>query len=306
MLIGGAGDDAMDGGLGTDTVVETRDADFALTDTSLTIGAEGEETLSSIEAANLTGGSGNNSLTASNFTGAVVLDGGAGNDTLRGGTGADELIGGAGDDAMSGGAGNDAMRRRRDRHGGRDPRRELHLGQHEPDHRAEGDDTLSGIEAARLTGGPGSNALNAPSFTGAAVLDGGAGNDTLRGGAGADVLIGGAGDDAMQGGAGNDQYSGGPGTNTITEASTGGDADTIVETCDADFALTDSGLTWIEGRDQAGVGTFLGNIEGVRLIGGHGDNRLRHLRARRRYHLRGRRGRLRHVGGRPPRRHSRM
>ena len=135
-------------------------------------------------------------------------------------------------------------------------------------------DTLSGIEAARLTGGPGNNALNAPSFSGAAVLDGGAGNDTLRGGAGADVLIGGSGDDVMQGGAGNDQYSGGPGTNTITEPSTGGDADTIVETCDSDFALTDSGLTWIEGRDQAGVGTFLGNIEGVRLIGGHGDNRF--------------------------------
>ena len=128
MLIGGAGDDAMDGGLGTDTVVETRDADFALTDTSLTIGAEGEETLSSIEAANLTGGSGNNSLIASNFTGAVVLDGGAGNDTLRGGTGADVLIGGAGAaaDELIGGAGTDTVVETRDAN--------FTLDRHEPDH----------------------------------------------------------------------------------------------------------------------------------------------------------------------------
>ena len=85
VLTGGLGKDIINGGGGSDTVVETRDANFTLANTRLTIGAEGEEILSSIEAAHLTGGSGNNSLTASSFTGAVVLDGGAGNDTLRGG-----------------------------------------------------------------------------------------------------------------------------------------------------------------------------------------------------------------------------
>ena len=55
-ISGGAGNDTIQGGAGTDTVVETRDANFTLTDTTLTIGAEEVDTLSSIEKAQLTGG----------------------------------------------------------------------------------------------------------------------------------------------------------------------------------------------------------------------------------------------------------
>src|SRR5207248_2687306 len=96
------------GGLGTDTVVESGNVNFVLTNSSLT--GPGQDTLSSIEQASLTGGVGNNVLNASAFTaGSVTLDGGAGNDTLHGGAGNDVLIGGPGDDNLQGGAGRDIL-----------------------------------------------------------------------------------------------------------------------------------------------------------------------------------------------------
>jgi hypothetical protein len=108
VFTGGLGKDTISGGSGVDALVETRDANFTLTNTSLTVDGVSEDTLFSIEAARLTGGPGNNTLNASTFTlGATVLDGGAGNDTLRGGSGADVLTSGAGDDALYGGAGDD-------------------------------------------------------------------------------------------------------------------------------------------------------------------------------------------------------
>src|SRR5207249_10777502 len=56
-----------------------------------------------------------------------------------------------------------------------------------------GTDTFTGIEAARLTGGPGDDALDASAFPGPVTLDGAAGDDTLTGGAGDDRLVGGTG-----------------------------------------------------------------------------------------------------------------
>src|SRR5207244_10988166 len=55
-LTGGGGADVLTGGGGVDKVVETRDADFTLTDSTLTIGSDGADTLSGIEQAVLTGG----------------------------------------------------------------------------------------------------------------------------------------------------------------------------------------------------------------------------------------------------------
>ncbi|MEZ5303792.1 MAG: SdrD B-like domain-containing protein [Verrucomicrobiales bacterium] len=119
---GGEGDDDFDGVAGTNTVRESRDADFTLTDSKLTIddGATVEEdNFSNIQSAYLEGGSGGNLLDASAFTqGGVTLDGGAGNDTLLGtakndvllgGDGNDTLDAGAGDDSLTGGAGNDVL-----------------------------------------------------------------------------------------------------------------------------------------------------------------------------------------------------
>jgi hypothetical protein len=62
-------------------VVESRDADFILTDYTLTIGADSPDTLYDVERAELTGGGSANILDASAFTlGSVVLVGGGGED----------------------------------------------------------------------------------------------------------------------------------------------------------------------------------------------------------------------------------
>src|SRR5262249_10701731 len=98
---------------GINTIQETRDGNFVLTNTSLTITtASGTEvkTLTNIQEAVLTGGAGNNVLDASTFTaGPVHLLGMDGNDTLLGGYGNDTLEGGNGDDLMFGGAGSDVL-----------------------------------------------------------------------------------------------------------------------------------------------------------------------------------------------------
>jgi CHAT domain-containing protein len=80
-LSGGGGADILEGGTGSDRVVETQDANMTLTDTSLVIGDLGTETLSSIEAATLTGGAGVNNFTVSNWSGTATIDGGSGDDT---------------------------------------------------------------------------------------------------------------------------------------------------------------------------------------------------------------------------------
>jgi hypothetical protein len=90
-LTGGTGADVIDGGNGSDTLVESRStqSDFTLTDTALTIGSEGTDTLSSIEKAILTGSSFAETIDASGFSGPVTLASGGGIDTLRGGDGND-------------------------------------------------------------------------------------------------------------------------------------------------------------------------------------------------------------------------
>jgi hypothetical protein len=222
------------------------------------------------------GGTGTNTLDYSARTMATFVDlnsttsgiiniqnviGGSGNDSLTGNDGDNVLTGGPGSDTINGGGGTDTVAETRDANFTLTNTR-LTIG-------AEGNDILTGIEAAHLTGGPGSNALNALNFTGRVVLEGAGSNDTLTGGPGSDLLIGGAGDDAMTGGMGDDEFRGGPGANTITEASTGG-TDTVAESSDGDFALTSTGLVWSEGSDNAGLG--LSRIERFRLTGGQGDN----------------------------------
>ncbi|MDK9703142.1 MAG: DUF4347 domain-containing protein [Sulfuritalea sp.] len=105
---GGAGNDIVSGNGGIDTIVESRDANFTLTDVTLTIGSE-VDSLSGISWATLTGGAGNNTITATTFSGSVTLSGGAGDDILTGTAQGDVLIGGAGNDLVSGGAGNDSL-----------------------------------------------------------------------------------------------------------------------------------------------------------------------------------------------------
>lgn len=114
-LLGGAGDDILTGGTlgdyigggdGTDEVRQTVGSQ-TLTDSSLT--GAGTDTLSSIEQASLGGGSGNDTIDASTFSGSVTIVGGAGNDVLTGGYGEDNIRGDAGIDTLVGGDGFDLV-----------------------------------------------------------------------------------------------------------------------------------------------------------------------------------------------------
>jgi len=92
-LDGRRGDDMLDGGAGNDTLLGRRGADKLY-------GGRGDDALSGDGGDDrLFGGRGND-----------LLEGGAGNDVLRGGRDDDVLIGGAGDDVMRGDAGADTFR----------------------------------------------------------------------------------------------------------------------------------------------------------------------------------------------------
>ncbi|MBW4612607.1 MAG: calcium-binding protein [Desmonostoc vinosum HA7617-LM4] len=160
-LTGGVGNDVLAGGLGFDRVVESGDVNFTLTDTKLT--GNGVDTLNSIENANLTGGSSDNILDASGFSGGVRLSGGFGNDQLKGGAKSSILFGGSGNDTLIGGAEGDSL-----------------FGDN-------GDDFIQGAGGNdQLKGGDGND-----------TLKGDAGDDDLRGENGNDVIDGGSGFDSI-------------------------------------------------------------------------------------------------------------
>ncbi len=76
---------------------------------------------------------------------------------------------------------------------------------------------LAEVDRVILQGGSGNNRLDARTFTGTAVLDGGLGNDTLLAGSGRSILIGGKGTDTITGGANQDIVIGGTVTLNILQ-----------------------------------------------------------------------------------------
>ena len=152
---GGDGNDILNGGAGFDRVEDNADVNLILTDSQLT-GGRGTDTLSSIEAARLGGGAGNNLLHAGLVNNMnVTLLGAEGNDSLYGGAQADVLYGQMGNDRLESRGGDDTL-----------------IGNFGDDglYAGDGDDSLNG--------GNGND-----------VLKGEGGNDTLIGGAGNDLLI---------------------------------------------------------------------------------------------------------------------
>jgi Ca2+-binding RTX toxin-like protein len=260
-LTGGAGDDTLTGEGGTDRVVESGDVNFTLSNTSLT--GNGSDVLDTIEQASLVGGAGNNTLRASAFSGPVTLDGGAGNDLLVGGPAADSLIGGLGNDTLNGGKGNDTL----DGGAGTDQlvaSGNANLTLTDASLTGLGTASLLGMERAILTGGTGSNRLDASAFSGPVTLVGGAGNDTLIGGPRADSLNGGSGNDSLVGNGGNDTLTGGTGNDTLNG---GAGINRLVESADVDFTLTNTSLSGL-GSD------VLSGITRAHLTGGPSNNRL--------------------------------
>ncbi len=307
---GGLGNDVLDGGTGTgDVLVESADANMTLTNTQL-LGI-GTDTLAGFESANLTGGTGNNTLIATAFSGPVTLNGGDGNDTLlgatafvnllNGGNGDDSLKGGNFKDTLYGGAGNDSLLGMgdNDKLFGEDGNDTL-LGGTGNDTldgglgtgdlvvdsgnvnftltnallTGNGSDVLVGIETAQLTGGISNNKLDASAFTGNVTLIGDAGNDTLIGGSGNDSLRGDVGNDSLKGGDGNDSLNGG--NDTLVS---GLDNDTINGGNGNDTLIGGIGndaLSGYAGNDVlnggAGNDTMYGGDGNDMLLGGAGND----------------------------------
>ena len=216
LLTGSAGVDSLLGEDGVDRVVEAGNFNFTLTDASLTSSGTGGsvDALDSIETAQLTGGSGANTLDASGFhQGSVTLSGGAGKDILIGSASNDSLNGGSDDDQLRGGAGNDSLTGEAGKDtfdGGTDTDRVVEIANVNFTITAAGltgngtdtfaADTVSGgssIEEASLTGGTSGNTLTVNGFAGHVTLAGAGGSDTLTGGANNDSLDGGEGTDVL-------------------------------------------------------------------------------------------------------------
>jgi Ca2+-binding RTX toxin-like protein len=263
------------GGTGGPDALSVRgaDRDLTLTDTALTTTNGQLATLSGVETAALAGGKRNNVLDASAFSGRAALDGGTGNDQLLGALGGGVLIGGKGDDVMTvalanttvtGGAGFDAIVLSADANLTLTSKSAAlaSLVATGPASAVLATDPINGVEVGGLTGGDGDNVLDASTFRGQVILDGGKGNDRLFGGPQNDLLDAGDGDDTLTGGGGNDVIDGGPGT------------DVLIEAGDLSFTLSNSQLlaTSLKGKPLAT--DILTGIDAAGLTGGAKNNTL--------------------------------
>ncbi len=218
-LSGGGGTDSLDGGDGIDRAVLSFTA--LSSDISFTLGTTqtiGGMTLANFESAQISGGSGNDSLVGGDRADSFMGNGG--NDTLIGGDGNDNLSDTTGNNSLDGGAGSDNLLTSS---AGNDTL----LG-------GAGDDTL-------ITQGGGSDSLDGGDGTDIAIVNlNSAATDlsitfvpgavqtietavladfervSLTGGSGNDTLTGGGGDDSLDGGGGNDSLTGGGGSDTVT------------------------------------------------------------------------------------------
>ena len=222
-LYGHYGDDTLIGGTGSDRILEFADVDFTLSDTQLT--GKGTDTLSQIELAFLQGGKSDNLLDASSATQMnVTLDGGGRNDTVIGGLSNDLLLGRGGNDRLEGRGGDDRLYSHYGDDtliGGAGSDRIIEIGDEnftlsDTQLTGRGTDTLSQVESALIIGGNSNNLLDASDVTQLnAILDGGAGDDTLIGGMDDDILMGKNGNDLVKGRGGNDKLIGYDGNDTL-------------------------------------------------------------------------------------------
>lgn len=307
-VYGGPGDDTFDqgsasttgeviwGGPGTDTVTYASRTNAV----TVTIGAgandgeSGENDNINDDVEVVTGGAGNDSLTASAL--AATLNGGPGNDTLIGGAGNDTLNGGAGNDTLRGKGGNDVM------------------------NGDDGDDTFDEESASNgsdvMNGGAGTDTVDYHARTndltvtmdGAAANDGesgendnvkgdvenilcGSGDDTVTGNSLNNVITGGAGDDTLNGGSGDDTFlmgaaadgddviNGGSGVDTVDYSGRSADLTLVLDgaTASGDLANSEADTLGTDVENVvAGSGddTITGNASANELVGGDGDDTI--------------------------------
>jgi Ca2+-binding RTX toxin-like protein len=249
-IIGGV--NTIDGGAGLNRVLATANANMVLSNTQLNIGGT-LSNLTNIQAATLTGGTGNNTLDATTFTGATTLEGGFGDDILIGGSGSDVLIGGAGDDQLRGNGGSDTYRFNVD----------VAQGQDTVDEVAGGGTDLLDFSGATTTGITVDLALTSVQTVSANLrlrFTNNAGIDTVIATDQADVIRGNSLDNIVLSGKGTDTIDGAGGVNWIYAIR------------DADFVLTNSSLTITEVSGTQAI--TLVNVQRAFLVGGNGNNTL--------------------------------
>jgi Ca2+-binding RTX toxin-like protein len=241
-LIGSAGNDTLEGGVGLDkldytgyvsslnmdlvagTVSGTDGKSDVVSGFESVLGGEGNDTIvDGALADSIWGGNGNDSISGN--AGNDSLLGEAGNDTLDGGLGQDTLIGGNGNDTFMGvadtladyyygDAGFDLI----------DYRNSTVALDTSTSFQTNNTSLLSfsfnGVlqyfqNMEGLIGGQGNDLLK-NSNTNAVYFDGFSGNDAITGNTGNDTLLGGAGNDTLAGGSGNDSVDGGDGNDRIS------------------------------------------------------------------------------------------
>lgn len=167
MIIGGGGDDHVDGGAGNDTLLGDGQAFIDTEDMLINYSVWGEVS------------SGND-----------TIYGGRGHDTIFGGQGEDQIYGNEGNDNIEGGDGNDEI------YGG-DKADTIYGG-------ADDDLIVGNSGSDQLMGDDGNDTIKGNS--GGDVLLGNAGDDVMQGHKGDDYLQGGTGNDTMSGNLGNDTF----------------------------------------------------------------------------------------------------
>lgn len=235
----------IEGGGGTNTLIDGGNANFTLTETSLIRTGSTTRTIavSGIQNAVLTGGSGNNTFNLFAWPFAATLDGGLGTDsfmafgegnmtlsdtmlmrpslgmlrlnslenaTLHGNSSANtfNLSHWTKTATVNGAGGHDKLVASGNMN--------FTLSDSTLTRSSAGTITLSSIDQAELVGGAGNNTISAANFTGEVKLDGGSGNDTLTGGAGLALLLGGAGNDVLTAGSSRAVLIGGAGLDHLT------------------------------------------------------------------------------------------
>jgi Ca2+-binding RTX toxin-like protein len=241
-LSGGPGDDTLDGGDGYDRISETADVDFSATDDLLT--GLGNDTLINIQLVQLFGGSSDNTIDASAFTGRAFLNGSGGHDTLTGGGWYDRLFGGSGRDLITGG---DSVV-----------------------------DPGTGLFTYDVLRGQGGNYDTLIGGDGNDKLNGGAGHDSLVGGGGDDVLTGEAGNDTIAGGDGTDRlYERGDVDLTLTDTGlTGGLGNDAVSSIETAYLKGGNGDNLLDASAFSGDVTLIGVGGADTLRGGSGNDML--------------------------------
>ena len=201
------GFDAVDGGIGTDTISALANATV--------IGLSSVTGVETISAGTFTGvyitGSANADtldFSGVTLTNIVRVEGGAGNDTLIGNAAINTLWGGLGNDRIDGGAGNDNLQG--------DDGDDVLIG-------GSGNDVLNGgvgIDTVDYSAATANLTINLATTTAQTITTGE--SDTITnienviGGSGADTITGSTLANNLNGGAGNDRIRGGLGNDTIT------------------------------------------------------------------------------------------